>query len=131
MTTEVEYSPEQTGVSLVNGIIRDLQDLVEQQLQLSRREIEDSFQRHSSAAAIFALGVGVLFVDAIVISLAMAHLLYWSFSPVGADPASFPLWACYGVVSAVLSMIGAFLIYVGRARFRMIRRHHNSIKENA
>src|SRR5580704_12187161 len=87
--------PDQTAASLLSGILGDLQHLVEQQFQLTRREIEDEIRQRAIAAAIFALGVTVLLVGAIVFCFGLAHLLHWATSPRGTDPAGLPLWVCH------------------------------------
>ena len=129
MSTEVEYPPEQTAASLVSGILGDLQHLVEQQFQLTRREIEEELRQRVAAAAVFGLGVGVLFLDAIVLCLTAAHLLHWAASPSGTDVAWLPLWACYAVVAAVLAVSGGIMVLVGRARFRSIDSFKNPVTE--
>jgi len=129
MSTDLEDRSGQTAASLVSGILDDLQDLVEQQFQLTRREIEEEIRQRAAAAAIFTLGLGVFFLDAIVLSLTLAHLLHWVASPPGTDPAWLPLWACHAVLAAVLVVIGGVLTWVGRARFRSIDRSQNPVTE--
>jgi hypothetical protein len=122
MPNELEYPPERTTIALVNGILIDLQHLVEQQMQLTRREIEKEIRQRSSAVVVFAVGIGVLFLDAIVLCFTLVHLMHWGASPPETDVAWLPLWACYGVVALVLGMVGAILIYVGRAKYRYVDR---------
>ena len=129
MSIDVEDPPQQTAASLVSGILGDLHRLVEQQFQLTRREIEDELRHRAAAAAVFALGMGILFLDAIVLCLTLAHLLHWVTSPPETDPAWFPLWACHAVVAAVLVVIGGILAHVGRARFRSIEPIRNPATE--
>lgn len=131
MSTEVENPPEQTAASLVSGILGDLQHLVEQQFQLTRREIEEELRQRAAAAAVLGLGMGVFFLDAIVLCLSLAHLLHWMASPLGTDPAWLPLWACYTVVAAVLAVGGGILALVGRARFRSIDSYQNPVTETS
>jgi hypothetical protein len=135
MSTNVEDRPGQTAASLVSGILGDLQHLIEQQFQLTRREIEEELRRLAAAGSVFALGLGVFFLDAIVLSLASAHLLHWMTSPPGTDPAWLPLWACHAALAAALIVIGGVLTYVGRAKFKSIDRCQNPaaeiLKENA
>jgi hypothetical protein len=123
--TCVKDPPEQSAASLLNGILGDLQLLVEQQFQLTRREIEDELRRRATAAAIFALGVLVAFLGGIVFCLGLAHLLHWAALPPGSDPAWLPLWACHALVAAVLIVIGGYAAHVGRARFRSVDPYHN------
>lgn len=129
MSTDIEYLPEQTAASLVSGILGDLQHLVEQQFQLTRREIEEELRLRTAAAALFGLGAGVLFLSASVVCLTLIHLLHWIASPSGADPAWLPLWACHAVVAAVLAASGGILAQVGLARFRSIKSFQNPVTE--
>jgi len=129
MSTDVEYPPEQTAASLVSGILGDLQSLVEQQFRLTRREIEVELRQRAVAAAVFGLGMGVFFLDALVLCLTLTHLLHWMTSPPGTDPATLPLWACYAVVAAVLAVVGGILALVGRARFQSLDPYQNPVTE--
>ena len=129
MLTDIEYPPEQTAASLVSGILGDLQHLVDQQFQLTRREIEVELHQRVEAAAVVGLGVGFLFLAAISLCLSLSHLLHWVTSPIGTDPAWFPLWACYAVVAAGLAVIGVIFAVVGRTKFKSIESFHNPITE--
>lgn len=120
MSTCVKDPPKQTAASLVSDILGDLQHLVEQQFLLTRRELEVELRQRAAAAAIFGVGLGILFLDGIVLCLTVAHLLHWVASPAGTDPATLPLWGCYAVVTVVLAVIGVILAQIGRARFRSI-----------
>jgi hypothetical protein len=124
-----EGSPEQTAASLLIGILGDLQHLIEQQFQLTRREIEDEIRQRAIAAAVFVVGAAVLFLGAIVLCLGLARLLHWASLPWGADPARLPLWACLGIVAAALAVLGGSLVHLGRAKFRSAEPHHNPFVE--
>ena len=121
--------PNQTAASLVSGILGDLQRLVEQEFQLTRREIEDEIRQRAMAAAVFALGLMFFLVAAIVFCFGLAHLLYWATLPRGTDAAGFPLWACHVVVAAVLAVIGAIVAQVGRVKFMTTASFHNPAAE--
>ena len=129
MSIDVERPPEQMAAALLSGILGDLQHLVEQQFQLTRREIEEELRQRATAAAVFGIGLAVFFLDAIVLCMTLAHLLHWVASPPGTDPAALPLWACHAVVAAVLVIIGGIMTYVGRARFNSVKRFKNPITE--
>jgi hypothetical protein len=120
MSTYVKDPPEQTAASLVSDILGDLQHLVEQQFHLTRREIEVELRQRVVAAAVFGLGLGILFLAAIVFCLTVAHLLHWAW---------LPLWVCYAVVAAVLIVSGGTLAHIGRARFRAIDPCRNPVTE--
>ncbi len=129
MSTNVENSPAQSTLSLVKGVLVDLEHLVEQQLRLTRREIEDELRQRSADAMIVAIGLGIVFLAAGGFCLAFAHLLHWFSSPTGADPAWFPLWACQGVVAVALSIVGGILTNVGRTKFGSVERCQNPVME--
>lgn len=134
MSTDVEYPVvedpvRQSAASLVGGILGDLQHLVEQQFQLTRREIEDEFRRRAAAGAVFGAGIGVIFLGVVVLCLTLVHLLHSIGSPPAADVAWLPLWACHAVVAGGLVVVGGILALVGRARFRSIASFQNPVTE--
>jgi hypothetical protein len=134
MATEVQNRSEPSLSSLVSGIVGDVQDLVKQQLQLTRQEIEEDLRKTRDAAAFYLLGLGICFLGAISLCLMLAHLLHWLTGPHGIDPASFPLWACYGVVGATLVVIGGGLACMGRQKLKAVHPMENqatqALKEN-
>ena len=118
MSIELEDPPERTAASLVSGILGDLHHLVQQQFELTRREVEVELRQYAAAGVLLCLGAAMWLVAGITLSLALSHLLHWTMSPVGTDPASFPLWACHAAVAAGFAVIGGLLVSTGRARFR-------------
>ena len=117
MLNDLEDPPVQSAASLVSGILGDLQQLVDQQFQLTRREIEVELRQRAEAASVFGIGVGILFLAVGALSLTLSHLLHWMASPPATDPAWLPLWACYAVVTVLLAVIGVIVTRAGRARF--------------
>jgi len=129
MATEVQNPCEPSVTSLVSGIVTDVQDLVKQQFQLSRREIEEDLRKGTEAASIFAWGAGFLLLGAIPLCLMLVYLIHWAESPPGTDPASFPLWACHGVVGTVLLVIGGVLMGVARQKMKSVNPLQNPATE--
>ena len=121
--------PDQTAASLVSGILADLQRLVEQQFELTRREIEDEIRHRAIAAAVFALGVTILLLGAILFCFGLVDLLHWATLPGGTDPAWLPLWECYALLAAVLAVIGGFVAHVGRVKFRSTAPFYSPVSE--
>jgi len=56
MSTNLEDPLEETAATLVSGIHGDLQNLVEQQFQLTRREIEEELRKSATVAALISFG---------------------------------------------------------------------------
>lgn len=126
----VEHHPsDQTAASLVSGIVGDLQQLVEQQFQLTRQEIEEELRQRSAAATILFVGVALLFLDAMIVCQSLALLLHWATSPAGTDPAWLPLWMCYATVAAALVTVGGIVTHVGRSRFKSTVKAKNPATE--
>jgi hypothetical protein len=130
MSTNVADPVEETATAMVGGILGDFTHLVEQQFRLTRLEIQEQLRQRASAAAPLALGVGVLFLGAIMLSLTLVHLLHRVTSHAGADPASIPLWACYAIITALLLAGGSTLAVIGQARFKMIGPFRYPASEN-
>jgi len=134
MATEVQNRSEPSLSSLVGGIVNDVQDLIKQQLQLTRKEIEDDLRKTRDAAVLFGVGIGISLLSAISFCLMFAHLLHWLTAPHGTDPAAFPLWACHGVVGAALVIIGGVLVCTGKQKMKAVDPLHNpatqALKEN-
>jgi len=117
-------SPQQTvdgadqGIGpLLRGIVTDAQDLVKAQMDLLKSEITSDMRKTREAVAVFGAGVSVAFVGGLMLCLMLVHLLHWLTTPVSNDPASLPLWACFGIVGAVITGGGAAMIYLGKRKF--------------
>jgi hypothetical protein len=103
---EVLHSPPEPGIaSLVSGIVSDGQRLVEQQLELLRREIGYEIRRVRNAAISMAIGAGITALGGLLLIGMVVHLLN--------AYTDLPLWACYGIVGGALGAIGALLLYFG------------------
>jgi hypothetical protein len=119
----------QSAASLVGGIVGDLKSLIEQQLQLTRMQIEAELRQRVVAMAVLMAGVVMLFVATVFVCLSVSHLLHWIGSPVGTDPAKSPLWMCHGVVAVLLGLIGGPIAWIGRRRFRSVVPFQNPVSE--
>lgn len=117
---ELETPPVQSAAALVGGIVGDLKSLIEQQLQLTRMQIESELRQRFVAVAVFTAGVVTLFVGTIFVCFSVSHLLHWIASPAGTDPAAYPLWMCHGLVAVILGLMGGTLAWSGRRKFRSV-----------
>jgi hypothetical protein len=120
MATEVQNQPDTNSVAgLVSGIVTDVQDLIKQQLQLTRKEIEADFRKTREAASLLIVGVGIAFFGMFEFCLMLAHLIHYLTVPAGyvRDTAAIPLWGCHGIVAAVFLVAGGCLAFAGKKKF--------------
>ena len=104
---------------LVRGIVDDAQELIKQQVALVRAEIKQDMRRTKEAVTSLAAGGVVAFLGVVLLCFLLVHLIHWLTLPAGqqVDPASVPLWGCFGIVGGVLTLVGGVLIYLGIQRF--------------
>jgi len=120
MATEVQNPSDTNSVAgLVSGIVTDVQDLIKQQLQLTRKEIEADFRRTREAASLLIVGIAIAFFGVFSFCLMTAHLIHHLTTPAGyvSDPATVPMWACHGIVAAVLLVAGGGIAFAGKKKF--------------
>jgi hypothetical protein len=116
MATEAEAPPKPEVAPLVRGIVNDLGDLLQQQLKFARAEIRNDMRKTWDVTQLFGVGAVVGLLGLGVLAFTLAHLLHWLTSPAGADPATLPLWACFGIVSALILATSAVLIVLGKKK---------------
>ncbi len=104
LATEGSHPPEPTVTALVSGIITDAQQLIQQQFAMFRQEIHQDMGKLKSGALSLALGVGIAGGGGVLVLLMLPLLLY-------AEVPGLPLWACCGIVGAVLTALGAGVAY--------------------
>jgi len=120
MATEVQnHTDNQSVATLVSGIVTDVQDLIKQQLQLTRKEIEADFRKTREAASLLVIGIGVAFFGGFALCLMLAHLIHFLTIPQGVvrDVAAIPLWGCYGIVAALFLGVGGGIAFAGKKKF--------------
>jgi len=120
MANEVQNQSEQSVASLVSGIVHDVQDLVKQQMRLTRREIEDDFRKSKDSLVLLALGGASCLLGAFAVCLMLAHLFHWLGLPAGAEMSALPLWASFAIVAALFFIGGGVAIMVGRNKMLAI-----------
>jgi Putative Actinobacterial Holin-X, holin superfamily III len=111
-------STEFSTAKLVSGILSDFQDLARQQLALVKAECLADWQKTKEIGLLLWLSLIPAGAGTILLAFMFTHLLHWLTMPSGSDPASLPLWACYGIVGAVLAGLGTALFIVGLRRLQ-------------
>jgi hypothetical protein len=114
MANEVQSPQEQASMSgLLQGIIRDIGDLIRHEIRFARTEIRQDLRKTQQAALVLALGAGTAVLGAMLLGLMLVFLLHWSSSPAGTDPGQIPLWGCFGIMAAVSLVVGSAVAYAG------------------
>jgi hypothetical protein len=116
-TTKPPGQPSLTA--LVTGIVSDFQELLKQQLRLTRQEVTADLRRAKDASGMLVVGALVAFVAAIPLVLGLALLLHDLSLPRDApqrDAAALPLWGAMLLVGAVVGAVGALLALRGKAK---------------
>jgi hypothetical protein len=120
MPAEVHSPPEQSFTALVRGIVNDVGDLIKQQFRFAQAELRSDMHKTREATLALAAGASVALLGVLVLTLMLVFLLHWLTIPadtVNPDPARLPLWACFGIVGAVLTGLGAVLVVAGKKKF--------------
>jgi len=99
--------------NLVSDVIKDAQDLVQQQLALE-------------AALLLALAVGMTLVSGLLLGLMLVHVLHGTLGD------QVPLWGCYGIVAGVWFAGSAVLFQATRKKFSTVLPEQSveALKEN-
>jgi hypothetical protein len=117
--------------ALVGGIINDAQQLIRQEVALARREVQEEITKAKVAALSFAAGAAVAFFGVMLLCFMFVYLFHWLTNGL---PPGFPLWACFGIVGAVLVAMGAGLLLAARSKLSEIHvvppRTAQTLKEN-
>jgi len=136
MANEVQTSSEPSTTGLLRGIIGDIGDLIRQEIRFARTEIRSDLRKTREAATVLILGIGTTVLGFILLSVMLVFLLHWLTLPIGAptDPASIPLWGCFGIVSALFLITGMALSWLGYKKFKSFNplpvETARSVKEN-
>jgi len=101
----------------MTGIVDDFQKLMQQQMDMVRAEIHSDWDKTKQAIWPIAVGTVLLAVGGILLSLMLVFLLHWATSPPNADPATIPLWGCYGLIAGLFFVAGAGLLGAGIHKF--------------
>jgi hypothetical protein len=117
MATQAPSTSEPGMASLVKGIVSDVKDLFEQQIQLARTEIKADLRKSKEAVTLLAVGAGSAAVGVLFFGLMLVHLLHWLTAPPEGDLSRLPLWGCHAIVAGLFLVIGAGFFFTGRKMF--------------
>jgi len=113
-------TPDQTSstVSLVQGIVGDIGELIKHEVRYARAEIQSDLAKTKTAAAFLAVGTAAGFVGFVLFALMLVHLLHHLGTPeeLRRTP-GLHLWAAYGIVSLIFLVVSSVLVWIGIDKF--------------
>jgi hypothetical protein len=115
MARDFPNGSQPTLASLVGGIVNDTQVLLKQELALARCELINELRMAKQAAVTLAVGIGIAAFGALLLVFMLVYLLHWALSE------RLPLWSCFGIVGATLTILGTALFSLGKRRAREVR----------
>lgn len=137
MATDLRSSPatnDPSMVGVITGIIDDFQKLIQQQMEMVRAEIRTDWDKTKQAIWPIAVGSGLLVLGGILLSLMLVFLIHWATSPPNYDPATIPLWGCFGLIGACFLIVGSALLGYGIHQFHTFNplpdKSADALKEN-
>jgi len=101
--------------SLVGDIVHDAQVLLRQEVALAKCELANEFRMAKQAAITLGIGIGIAAFGALLLLFMLVCLLHWALSE------RLSLWSCFGIVGAVLTILGGALFSLGRSRAGRVR----------
>ena len=115
---DVKTNDQTSAVSLVQGIVGDIGELIKHEVRYARAEFQSDLAKMKTAAAILFTGVAAGFVGIVLFALMAVHGLHYSTLPAHPDMATagLPLWACYGIVGTIFLVVGGVMGWVGADR---------------
>jgi hypothetical protein len=114
---DVKTDDQASTVSLVQGIVGDIGELIKHEVRYARAEFQSDLAKMKTAAALLLTGAAAGFVGLVLIALMAVHGLHYATLPAHPDVAAgLPMWACYAIVGAIFLVLGGILGWVGADR---------------
>lgn len=98
---------------LLGGIVTDAQDLVRQEIALARQEVREELGQAKDAGIKLAVAGVILAIGGLLLVLMLAQGL--------ADLFDWPNWAGYGLVGAVLAIVGGILFSSAQRQLKQVK----------
>jgi F0F1-type ATP synthase assembly protein I len=97
-------------VSLIRGVIGDMETLVKQQLKLFHTELKAEGKEMRDGTISLALSFGVMLIGGVILGIALAYVLV--------EALNLPHWAGFGIIGLVVSGLGAGLFFNGKREIK-------------
>jgi F0F1-type ATP synthase assembly protein I len=97
-------------MTLIRGVIGDLETLVKQQLKLFHTELKAEGKEMRDGTISMALSFGVIVIGGVILGIALAYVLV--------EALSLPHWAGFGIIGLAVTGIGAGLFFYGQKEIK-------------
>ncbi len=111
MTSQLDTENQHGLTEVVNGVMDDAQEIIKQQFNLAKVELEHKARDTAWAASPLIAGICVLFVAIICLAFALAF---------GLASQGMPLWGGFTVVGGVLLIAAAGLAWWSKTLFKPV-----------
>jgi hypothetical protein len=105
MATNLQVGPETNSepglAALLSGIVRDVQELLKQQLALFKHEVRQDVERAKEGVLSLAFAVPFVLLGGILLCLMLVFVLH--------EVAGLPLWGSFGIIGGTLILVGMAL----------------------
>ncbi len=99
-------------VELVRSAAADTTELVKQQIELTKAELQQTVKTAGSSFGLLAAGAAIVLLGAVFLLVTIAYVLV---------QLGLPTWAGFGIVTLFLFIVGAILLLVGRKRAKTVQ----------
>ncbi len=99
-------------VELVRSAAADTTELVKQQIEPTKAELQQTVKTAGSSFGLLAAGAAIVGIGAIFLLVTIAYVLV---------QLGLPTWAGFGIVTLFLFIVGAILLLVGRKRAKTVQ----------
>jgi len=97
-------------VTLIRGVIGDMETLVKQQLKLFQTELKAEGKEMRNGAISMALSLSVVLVGGVILGIALAYVLV--------EALGLPHWAGFGIIGLAVTGLGVGLFYNGQREIK-------------
>jgi uncharacterized membrane protein len=112
MAQETSTRSEASLATLLGGIVNDAKDLLLHEFTIAKLEMQQELRKTKSAAMSLGIGAGITVVGTLFLLLMCVHGLVLLIDV--------PLWGAYGIVGALLVIVGGILLARGKQTVEQI-----------
>ena len=106
MAQDISSRSEASVATLIGGIVNDAKDLLLKEFTIAKLEMQQELRKTKSAVITLGVGAGIAAVGGLFLLMMCIHGLVVLLD--------IPLWGAYGIVGAILVIVGSILLARGK-----------------